>query len=233
MKDYKYLTEREHKVKLEEEDNKDEDPCEEGMECMQDKEIRKKVKIVEELNWKHKDKIPEAEGPTISPDRKWIPGRTQEQEQTNENNGTKYDPLEAFKQRKNREGKNPVDLVRALRILKEKEEQEAQGWQAVQQQKIRKCMETQFEREEAQDWKIIQQHKIRKCMVGQFETEDKMEALREERIQEGLNKIQQVEAKKAEEKENDKEEKENDKEKEEINSVTKLVEEKKAVAIDR
>ena len=52
MKDYRYLTEEEHKVKLEEEDNKGKDPCEEDMECMQDKEIRKKVKLVEELNWR-------------------------------------------------------------------------------------------------------------------------------------------------------------------------------------
>ena len=42
MKDYRYLTEGEHKVKIKEEDNKGIDLCEEGMECMQDKEIRKK-----------------------------------------------------------------------------------------------------------------------------------------------------------------------------------------------
>ena len=84
MKDYRYLTYGEHTVKMKEEDNKGIDPCEEGMECMQDKEIRKKAKAIEELNWKHKDEIPEANGPTISPDRNWNPGRPQDEEQINE-----------------------------------------------------------------------------------------------------------------------------------------------------
>jgi hypothetical protein len=84
MKDYKFLTDGEHRVKMKEEHSKGIDPCEEGMECMQDKEIRKKAKAIEELNWKHKDVIPEADGPTITPDRNWNPGRPQDQEQIND-----------------------------------------------------------------------------------------------------------------------------------------------------
>ena len=86
MKDYKHLTDGEHRVKIKEEDSKEIDPCEEGMECMQDREIRKKAKAkaIEELNWKHEDLIPEADGPTITPDRDWNPGRPQDQEKEKE-----------------------------------------------------------------------------------------------------------------------------------------------------
>ena len=87
---------------------------------MQDKEIRETSKNADEPNWEHKDKIPEAEGATISPDRKWIPGWTQGQGQINNKDGTKYDPLESLKQRGKRVGTNPVNIIRTLRTLKEK-----------------------------------------------------------------------------------------------------------------
>jgi len=57
LKDYKHLTYGEHIVKIQEEQSKEIDPCEKGMECMQDKEVR----------WKHEEVIPEADGPTITP----------------------------------------------------------------------------------------------------------------------------------------------------------------------
>ena len=44
LKDYKHLTNEEHIVKMQEEQSKEIDPCEVGMECMQDKENRKKSK---------------------------------------------------------------------------------------------------------------------------------------------------------------------------------------------
>ena len=53
----------------------------------------------------------------------------------------------------------------------------------------------------AMDWRAVEQQKIRKCIEEQFETEEKMEALAKERIREGLEKIQQVKAKEAEDKE--------------------------------
>ena len=45
---------------------------------------------------------------------------------------------------------------------------------------------------EAQDWQSIKKQKIRKCMEGQLETEEKMETLRKAEIQKALKKIQQV-----------------------------------------
>ena len=70
---------------MKEEQSKGLDPCEEGMECMQNKEIRKKTntKALKKYNWKHEEVIPEADGPTITPDRNWNPDRPQDQEQTN------------------------------------------------------------------------------------------------------------------------------------------------------
>ena len=41
LKDYKHLTNGEHRVKIEEELSKEIDPCEKGMECKQDREIKK------------------------------------------------------------------------------------------------------------------------------------------------------------------------------------------------
>ena len=188
MKDYKFLTDGEHRVKMKEEHSKGIDPCEEGMECMQDKEIRKKAKAIEELNWKHEDVIPEADGPTITPDRNWNPGRPQDQEQIKEDpklraqekekekeevkelheqmkqmqlleaKGRPYDPEEALKQRPNKTGQNPMDVVRTVRILKGTEDQEIPAWQVAQQQKVRRCMKNQAEKDKTQTWQEKQQH---------------------------------------------------------------------------
>ena len=126
LTDYKYLTGEEHRRKLEEEDNKGRDPCEKDMECMQDKEIRETSKDADEPNWEHKDRIPEAKGAIISPDRKWIPGWNPGQGQANNKDETKYDPLEALKQRGKRQGSNPVNIVTAVRTIKENKRQEKQ-----------------------------------------------------------------------------------------------------------
>ena len=57
---YKYLTGEEYKKKLEDNINKEKDPCEKDMECKQDKEIREIPENLEnleldKLNWKHKN----------------------------------------------------------------------------------------------------------------------------------------------------------------------------------
>ena len=53
MKEYKNLTNGEHMVKIEKELSKGIDPCEKGMECKQDREIRylnKKTELLLKLN---------------------------------------------------------------------------------------------------------------------------------------------------------------------------------------
>ena len=67
-----------HMVNIEKEPSKEIDPCEKGMECKQDREIRKpeeKEKEIEEkeLNWKHEDLVPEAADPISIPDTNSIP----------------------------------------------------------------------------------------------------------------------------------------------------------------
>ena len=141
MKDYRFLTDGEHIVKMKEEQSKGIDPCEEGMECKQDKEIRKEAKAKEELNWKHKELIPEADGPTITPDRNWNPKGPQDLEQIKEDpkfraqegekeknevkeqkkqlqpleaKDTPYDPEVHFKQRPKETGHNPINIVRTI-----------------------------------------------------------------------------------------------------------------------
>ena len=56
--------------------NKPKDPCEKDLECKQDKEKINtgEQKTPGELNWTHKNKIAEAEGINIDPNRKWSPG---------------------------------------------------------------------------------------------------------------------------------------------------------------
>ena len=196
MKDYKFLTDGEHRVKMKEEHSKGIDPCEEGMECMQDKEIRKKAKAIEELNWKHEDVIPEADGPTITPDRNWNPGRPQNQEQEKEREETKelheqmkqiqpleaqskpYDPEEALRQRPNKTGQNPMDIVRTVRLLRGTEDQEIPAWQVAQQQRVKRCMENQAEKDETRTWQEKQQHKIKKCMEAQTWQEPQRQKIR-------------------------------------------------------
>ena len=78
MKEYKNLTNGEHMVKIEKELSKGIDPCEKGMECKQDREIRKPEEKEEEteekeLNWKHEDLVPEAPDPISIPDTNSIP----------------------------------------------------------------------------------------------------------------------------------------------------------------
>ena len=134
-------------------------------------EKKKKTKAIEELNWKHEEVIPEADGPTITPDRNWNPERPQDQEQTNnveqinehirfrtqdpklraqeeekdkeevkelheqmkqmqllEAQGKLYDPEEALRQRPNKTGQNPMDIVRTVRIVEGTEDQEIPAW---------------------------------------------------------------------------------------------------------
>ena len=103
LKDYKHLTNGEHIVKMQEEQSKEIDPCERGMECMQDKEVR----------WKHEDVIPEADGPTITPDGKWYQEKEKEKEkekvkekEEGEQEAKPYDPEEALRQRPSKTGQN-------------------------------------------------------------------------------------------------------------------------------
>ena len=176
------LTKEEQKIKIEAEHSKGIDPCEEGMECNQDKENRRKEPIgnseenlieEEELKWRHEDLIPEADGPTITPDKNGNPGGPQDQKQDKETEETKeaqskpYDPEEALRQRPKEAGQNSMDVVRTLRLLKDREDQEMPAWQVAQQQRVRRCMENQAEKDETRTWQEKQQHKIRKCMEAQ------------------------------------------------------------------
>ena len=143
---YKYLTGEEYKKNLEDNINNEKDPCEKDLECKQDKEIREIPENPEnlelnKLNWKHKDKIAEAEGVIIKPNREWTPGyipetdsdtKKKEKEQL-EIAGTqtkqqvedrdkeiKYDPEQAFKDsRRKGPGSNPVSVLNLVRTLKE------------------------------------------------------------------------------------------------------------------
>ena len=56
---------------IEKELTKPKDPCEEQLECIQDKEVQK---ARPEFNWKHQNRIDEAEGPIIDPKREWTEG---------------------------------------------------------------------------------------------------------------------------------------------------------------
>ena len=125
--------------------NIEKDPCEKDMECKQDKEIRETPENLEnldldKLNWKHKNKIAEAEGVIIKPNREWTPGYipetdsdtkkkekepletagTQTKPREDRDEEVKYDPEQAFKDsRRKGPGSNPVSVLNLVRTLKE------------------------------------------------------------------------------------------------------------------
>ena len=68
---HSYMSKEEVKEAIKQESTKPKDPCEKQLECIQDKESQEDAP---ELNWKHKDKIDEAEGPIIDPKREWTEG---------------------------------------------------------------------------------------------------------------------------------------------------------------
>ena len=68
---HSYMNKTELKEARRQEANQPKDPCEEQMECIQDKESQE---VDPEFNWKHKDEIKEAEGPIIDPKREWTEG---------------------------------------------------------------------------------------------------------------------------------------------------------------
>ena len=68
---HSYMSKEEVKEAIKQESTKPKDPCEKQLECIQDKESQE---VEPELNWKHKDKIDEAEGPIIDPKREWTEG---------------------------------------------------------------------------------------------------------------------------------------------------------------
>ena len=93
LKENKNLIKGDHMVNIEKEPSKEIDPCEKGMECKQDVEIRKpeenpeeKEKGIEEkeLNWKHEDLVPEAPDPISIPDMNSIPRIPHDQPKTND-----------------------------------------------------------------------------------------------------------------------------------------------------
>ena len=229
MKEYKNLTNGEHMVKIEKELSKGIDPCEKGMECKQDREIRKPEEKEEteekELNWKHEDLVPEAPDPISIPDTNNIPKIPHDQTKTNdveqmnklkaqkkenekeevkelqeqmeqlkllEAQGKTYDPEEVLRQSIKTPGKNPVDIVRIVRLLKDTENEEIPAWQIKQQQKVKSFIENHREKDETptwqktqqhkisqcletkewEDWELIQENKIRQCMEEQFKAEE-------------------------------------------------------------
>ena len=110
------------------------------MECKQDKKkVRETSEDLDEPNWKHKDKIAEAEGLIIKPNREWTPGYTPEPESNSEKKDKeqlnsaeqvdnkdeiKYDAFDAFdafkEARRKGHGSNPVNIVKTVRTIKEK-----------------------------------------------------------------------------------------------------------------
>ena len=94
-----YLTKQEFKKKEVDETQKEVDPCDIGLECKQDIEIRdtpERPKEIPEttLNWKHKDEIAEAEGKRPDPNRVWTEGFTPETESiTKQKEETQIEPI--------------------------------------------------------------------------------------------------------------------------------------------
>ena len=70
-KTHSYMNKTEFEQAIEKELTKLKDPCEEQLECIQDKEVQK---ARPEFNWKHQNRIDEAEGPIIDPRREWTEG---------------------------------------------------------------------------------------------------------------------------------------------------------------
>ena len=129
MKEYKNLTNGEHMVKIEKELSKGIDPCEKGMECKQDVEIRKPEENPEEnekgieekeLNWKHEDLVPEAPDPISIPDINSIPRIPHDLPKTN--NMEQMDKLkDQKKENEKEEVKELQEQMKQLKLL------EAQG----------------------------------------------------------------------------------------------------------
>ena len=107
--------------------SKEIDPCEKGMECNQDREIRKpeeEEKEIEEkeLNWKHEELVPEAPDPIPNPipDTNSIPRIPHDQ--------TKFKEEEHMNKVKAQKGENEKEEVKELQTqLEQLKLLEAQG----------------------------------------------------------------------------------------------------------
>ena len=200
---YNYLTKREFKKEKVDEAQKQLDPCDIGLECKQDIEIQDTPEVPEEtpetiINWKHKDKIAEAEGKRINPDREWTEGFIPEKEsvtvqkegtqaevagtQTKQTNN-KYDPMQALIDRKEKPNPNLVCIPQLIRTIKTNKLPKV--WQVAAQQKLDKCLATQ---ENPTGWKGAAQKKIKTCLENQTYRKEEREAY--QKMMEGLEIIQ-------------------------------------------
>ena len=200
----KHLTKQEFKKKEVDETQKEVDPCDIGLECKQDIEIRdtpERPKEIPEtkLNWKHKDEIAEAEGKRPDPNRVWTEGFTPETEsitkqkeetqiepiriQTKHQTNNKYDPMTAFLDSTKKEPKpNPINIPSLIRAVKTNKLPKA--WQVAAQQKLENCLAKQ---ENVTRWQAAAQQKLEKCLKNQTHREEKRET--HQKMLEDLNII--------------------------------------------
>ena len=186
LKYYKHLTNGEHRVKIEEELSKEIDPCEEGMECKQDREIRKpeeeeKETEEKELNWKHEDLVPEAADPIIIPDINSIPERPQDQKQTND--VEQMNKLRAQKKENEKEEvKELQDQMKQLKLLEAqgkpydpeealKQRPKTPGQNPVDVVRIVRLLRD-IEEEETPAWQIAQQQKVKSFIENHAEKDE-------------------------------------------------------------